>query len=82
MITADLPALGRVAPGAAIRFAAVSAAEGAAAARDRAAEVARIRERMRPWRPPGAVDEAALWRENLIEPPQALDALDALDGSD
>jgi biotin-dependent carboxylase-like uncharacterized protein len=73
VITADLPALGRLAPGAALRFAAVSAAEGAEAARARAAEFARLVARIRTWRPPGAVDEAALHRENLIQPPVALE---------
>ena len=72
VIGADLPALGRLGPGARIRFAAVSAAEGARIARAahaaRGADIAAIRD----YAPAGVVDDTALWRENLIQPPIGL----------
>ena len=69
VITADLPALARFSPGASFHFAAVSAAEGAHLARERAAEMAELLASIAPWRPSGQIDEAALYRENLISPP-------------
>lgn len=73
VITADLPALGRLGPGAAIRFAAVTAAEGAAVARARAAALRALADGIGPLRRLGAIDTEALYRGNLISAPITLD---------
>lgn len=69
VISADLPALGRLRPGDRIRFAAVSPADGAAALRDAEARLAAAIAAIGPWRPGPGLDLEALYRENLISAP-------------
>ncbi|MEL7347881.1 MAG: biotin-dependent carboxyltransferase family protein [Pseudomonadota bacterium] len=67
-ITADLPALGRLAPGGEIRFQAVSAAEGAALAQAAAGRLQRLIASIAPL-PKAGLSLEALHAENLIQPP-------------
>ncbi|MGF1551743.1 MAG: biotin-dependent carboxyltransferase family protein [Paracoccaceae bacterium] len=64
-VSADLALLGRLGPGDVLRFEAVDAAEGARLAREAARRVERLIASIAPARAIG-IDEAALWRENLI----------------
>ncbi|MEM9782191.1 MAG: biotin-dependent carboxyltransferase family protein [Pseudomonadota bacterium] len=64
VIRADLPRLGRLGPGATIRFQAVDAREGARLTRDAAERLAARIAAIRPVR--GGLDLDALYRENLI----------------
>lgn len=73
VITADLPALGRMAPGGTIRFAAVSAEEGASIARARHSEIAGMIARIVPYQSEGALDLKALYEKDLISPPELGD---------
>lgn len=66
VISADLPAAGRLLPGAAIRFRAVTVAEAEEARRALERELARLIEAMAPAREAAAIDEAALFSANLI----------------
>jgi len=67
VIAADLPALGRLAPGARIAFAAVSIAEAEAAHRQLAARLAALPRQIVAVRSRSALDEAALLlRANLV----------------
>ncbi|MEX2649214.1 MAG: biotin-dependent carboxyltransferase family protein, partial [Alphaproteobacteria bacterium] len=66
VISADLPAAGRLLPGAVVRFAAVTVAEAVAARRAAEAEIARLVVGIRPAPPLGGLDETALLSENLI----------------
>jgi len=66
VISADLPAAGRLLPGASIRFRAVSVAEAEEARRALEREIVRLVGTMAPVREAAAVDEAALFSSNLI----------------
>lgn len=66
VISADLPAAGRLLPGASIRFRAVSVAEAEEARRALEREIVRLVGTMAPVREAAAVDEAALFTSNLI----------------
>jgi biotin-dependent carboxylase-like uncharacterized protein len=63
VISADLPILGRMAPGGEVAFVAVEVAAAEAAARRLAAELDRLAERLRP---EAALDAARLMGENLV----------------
>lgn len=66
VISADLPAAGRLLPGAAIRFRAVSVAEAEEARRALEREIARLDESMVPAREGAGIDERVLFSANLI----------------
>ncbi len=66
VISADLPALGRLVPGAKVAFEAVDIETAEAAARQLAAELAAMADRMVPARREPMVDEAKLMGENLV----------------
>jgi len=66
VIRADLPRLAHLRPGDEIRFAAVSHAEALAALRQAAQRLALWIESIESFRPPGVIDEAALYGGNLI----------------
>jgi biotin-dependent carboxylase-like uncharacterized protein len=66
VIAADLPALGRLAPGARIAFAAVSVAEAEAEHRRHAAMLAALPRRIVAMRRAPAIDTAALLGSNLV----------------
>ncbi len=66
VIAADLPALGRLVPGARIAFAAVSVAEAEAAHRRLAARLAELPRQIVAVRPQPALDETALLGANLV----------------
>ncbi|MBS9477992.1 biotin-dependent carboxyltransferase family protein [Ancylobacter radicis] len=66
VISADLPAAGRLLPGAEIRFAAVSVAEAEQARRELESEMARLIASLVPVREGARVDMDALWRANLV----------------
>jgi UPF0271 protein len=66
VISADLPAAGRLLPGASIRFRAVSVHEAEAARRALERDVVRLIESMAPAREAASIDEAALFSANLI----------------
>lgn len=66
VITADLPRLAHLAPGASLRFASASLAAARDARRAQADALAAWYERITSSRPPGVIDEAALVSENLI----------------
>jgi biotin-dependent carboxylase-like uncharacterized protein len=66
VISADLPALGRLAPGAQLAFAAVSIAEAEAAHRRQAASLAALPKQVVAVRGAATVDAAALLASNLV----------------
>lgn len=66
VIGADLPRLAHLAPGAPLRFAAVTVAEARALYRDQAAAFAAWCAKIVSFRPPGVIDEAALYSTNLV----------------
>ena len=66
VIRADLPRLAHLRPGDEIRFTAVDHVQAAAALRDQAQQLARWRQGIGSFRPPGVIDEAALYGGNLI----------------
>ena len=66
VISADLPALGRLGPGAKIGFAAVTLAEAAAARRALEDWIAAVPKRLVPAAADAAVDDAALRSANLV----------------
>ncbi len=66
VISADLPALGRMMPGSRIAFAAVEIEAAEAAARELEAEIAALPSRIAPARRAAAIDEARLLAENLV----------------
>ncbi|MEL6168681.1 MAG: biotin-dependent carboxyltransferase family protein [Pseudomonadota bacterium] len=70
VIGADLPALGRVGPGAVFRFEAVTPAEGVAALRAASDATARAVAAIGVWHPPGMVDVDRLYDSDLISPPE------------
>ena len=63
----DLPRLGRLLPGQAVRFAAVTVEEAEALRRDQEARLARTIAGFQTARPPGGIDLAKLYEENLID---------------
>lgn len=63
----DLPRLGRLLPGQTVRFAPVSVEEAGKLRRDQEARLARAIADFRPARPPGGIDLARLYEENLID---------------
>jgi biotin-dependent carboxylase-like uncharacterized protein len=63
----DLPRLGRLLPGQTVRFAPVSVEEAEALRRDQEARIARTIADLKPARPPGSIDLARLYEENLID---------------
>jgi 5-oxoprolinase (ATP-hydrolysing) subunit C len=65
VISADLPALGRVGPGARLRFAAVTVAEAELARRMLEADIAAWPSRLEPVRPP-SLDQDKLAEVNLV----------------
>jgi biotin-dependent carboxylase-like uncharacterized protein len=75
IISADLPALGRLTPGAQVRFAAVSVEEAETLRRAQAAELAQLAQRIVRVPPSNLVDEDALHRANLVS-----GMVDALEG--
>ncbi|MDS4073727.1 MAG: biotin-dependent carboxyltransferase family protein [Defluviicoccus sp.] len=66
VIAADLPRLAHLAPGAGLRFQCVSLADARAARLAQEHALAAWCERIASFRPPGVIDEAALFSENLI----------------
>jgi biotin-dependent carboxylase-like uncharacterized protein len=66
VISADLPALGRMAPGSKISFATVDMAAAESAARRLAADIAAMAMQIAPARRAPAIDHAKLMAENLI----------------
>lgn len=66
VIRADLPRLAHLRPGDELRFIAVNHADAAAALREQTRSLARWVESIQTFRPPGVIDEAALYGENLI----------------
>ncbi|NMG28453.1 biotin-dependent carboxyltransferase family protein [Aromatoleum evansii] len=66
VIRADLPRLAHVRPGDELRFVAVSHAEAAAALREQVRRLAEWIGMIQSFRPPGVIDEAALYGANLI----------------
>ncbi|WP_407278538.1 biotin-dependent carboxyltransferase family protein [Aromatoleum evansii] len=66
VIRADLPRLAHVRPGDELRFVAVSHAEAAAALREQVQRLAGWVGMIQSFRPPGVIDEAALYGANLI----------------
>ena len=66
VISADLPAAGRLLPGAQIRFQAVSVAEAEEARRTQERDIARLLRTLSPVRAAAEIDLAALMGENLI----------------
>ena len=66
VISADLPALGRLTPGAVVRFAVVSIEAAEAERRRQAAELRSLGQRIVPLPRLAVVDEAALQRANLV----------------
>ena len=66
VISADIPALGRMMPGAAIAFAAVDIEAAEAAARQLAADIAGLAASVAPVRREPAVDATRLMGENLV----------------
>jgi biotin-dependent carboxylase-like uncharacterized protein len=63
----DLPRLGRLLPGQTVRFAAVTVEEAEALRRDQEARLARAAAGFETARPPGGIDLAKLYEENLID---------------
>jgi biotin-dependent carboxylase-like uncharacterized protein len=63
----DLPRLGRLLPGHSVRFAPVSVEEAEKLRRDQEARLARAIADFKPARPPGGIDLARLYEENLID---------------
>jgi biotin-dependent carboxylase-like uncharacterized protein len=74
VISADLPALGRLTPGAKVAFQAVSIDEAEAARREMAARIADMEASVMPARREGVIDEAKLMAANLVS--GAVDARD------
>lgn len=66
VIRADLPRLAHLRPGDELRFVAVSHAEAAAALREQVRRLAEWVGTIQSFRPPGVIDEAALYGANLI----------------
>lgn len=66
VIHADLSRLAHLRAGDAIRFAAVDHVQACAALRERTARMAQWVEQLQPFRPPGIIDEAALYSLNLV----------------
>lgn len=76
VISADLPRLAHLRPGAVLRFARVSLTEAAAARAERARRLAQWASRIERFRPPGVIDEAALYQGNLVSGMVRSDALE------
>jgi biotin-dependent carboxylase-like uncharacterized protein len=74
VISADLPALGQLTPGAKVAFQAVSIDEAEAARREMAARIADLEASVMPARREGVIDEAKLMAANLVS--GAVDARD------
>jgi biotin-dependent carboxylase-like uncharacterized protein len=74
VISADLPALGQLTPGAKVAFQAVSIDEAEAARREMAARIADLEASVVPARREGVIDEAKLMAANLVS--GAVDARD------
>jgi allophanate hydrolase subunit 2 len=66
VVSADMPALGRLVPGAKVAFEAVGIEAAEAAARQLAAELGSMADRIIPARREPAVDAAKLMGENLV----------------
>jgi len=66
VVSADIPALGRLAPGARIAFAAVSVEAAEAAARELASKLAAMAAGIAPVRRPPLIDPLRLMAENLV----------------
>ncbi len=66
IISADRPALGRIAPGATLHFRAVSHEDAVAALRTHQAWLAELKASIRSWRDAEAALTEALWQENII----------------
>jgi biotin-dependent carboxylase-like uncharacterized protein len=65
--SADLPRLGRLLPGEAVRFAAVTVEEAETLRQEQEARLARAIADFQTARPPGGIDLAKLYEENLID---------------
>ncbi|MBS0317036.1 MAG: biotin-dependent carboxyltransferase family protein, partial [Proteobacteria bacterium] len=76
VISADLPRLAHLRPGAVLRFERVDLAEAAAARAERAERLAQWVSRIERFRPPGVIDEAALYQGNLVSGMVRTDALE------
>jgi len=66
VISADIPALGRMMPGSKVAFAAVGIEAAEAAARELAAEIAAMAQRLAPVRREPVIDASRLMGENLV----------------
>ena len=66
VISADLPALGRLTPGAHVRFEVVSIEAAEAARRAQATELSGLAQRLSPVPRPAEIDESLLQRANLV----------------
>ncbi|WHZ10552.1 MAG: Allophanate hydrolase 2 subunit 2 [Burkholderiaceae bacterium] len=76
VISADLPRLAHLRPGAQLRFARVGLAEAAAARAERKRRLAQWVARIASHRPPGVIDEAALYHGNLVSGMVRADAIE------
>jgi allophanate hydrolase len=63
----DLPRLGRLLPGHRVRFTPASVAEAEDLRRRQEAQIAKAIADFQPARPPGGIDLARLYEENLID---------------
>jgi biotin-dependent carboxylase-like uncharacterized protein len=63
----DLPRLGRLLPGQAVRFTAITVEEAEKLRREQEARLKRAIAEFQPARPPGGIDLARLYEENLID---------------
>ena len=66
VISADIPALGRMTPGSKVRFEAVDVETAEAAARQLASGIADMAQRLEPARREPSIDLARLMGENLV----------------
>lgn len=73
IISADLPRMGRVAPGTTIRFAAVSAQKAVGLARDHERQLRKLIATIAPYHPPGEIDLVALASGNIISAPVGIE---------
>ena len=73
IISSDLARLGRLGPGATLRFDWITAADGVEAARMHEAQLQEIIDSITPYHAPGEIDQDALAAGNIISPPVGMD---------
>ncbi|MGI9355502.1 MAG: biotin-dependent carboxyltransferase family protein [Rhizobiaceae bacterium] len=73
VISAELPRMGRMAPGTTIRFQSVEAAEAVELAREHERQMQNLLRTIAPYHPPGEIDLAALASGNIISAPVGLE---------